>query len=55
MQLLAAKTPRIFTNTKEALFKHYNINEDTYHRRFRSAKAKDKNHLVRCITVMTAK
>ena len=55
MQLLAAMTPRIFANTKEALFKHYNINEDTYRQRFRSAKAKDKSHLLRCITVMTAK
>ena len=58
MQLLAAKTPRTFTKTKEAIFKHYNINEETYCQRFWLAKVKERElptKIVTRIIVMAAK
>ena len=53
MQLFAAKTPRICTKAKKAIFKHYNINEETYRHKFWSAKAKERESPTEIVTHLT--
>ena len=38
---LSSEDSKNFVKVKEAIFKHYDINEETYCQRFRSAKAKE--------------
>ena len=38
---LSSEDPKNCTKVKEAIFKHYDINKETYRQRFQSAKAKD--------------
>ena len=39
---LSSEDSKNFTKVKEAIFKHYDINKETYRRRFRSAMAKGR-------------
>ena len=36
---LSSEDSKNFVKVKEAIFKHYDINKETYHQRFQSAKA----------------
>ena len=38
---LSSEDSKTFTKVKEAIFKHYDINKETYRQRFRSTKAKE--------------
>ena len=55
---LSSEDSKNFTKVKEAILKHYNINEETCHLRFWSAKAKERESLTEmapCLMDVTVK
>ena len=50
---LSSEDSKDITKVKEAIFKRYNINEETYRQRFRSAKAKEGESPTEMVTRLT--
>ena len=50
---LSSEDSNNFTKIKEAIFKHYDINEETCCQRFRSAKAKEGESPTEIVTRLT--
>ena len=50
---LGNKNLRDFTKVEEAIFKRYDINEETYHQRFRAVKAKETESPTKMVTRLT--
>ena len=50
---LSSEDSKNFTKVKEAIFKRYDINEETYRQRFRSAKAKEGESPTEIVTHLT--
>ena len=50
---LSRKDSKDFTKVKEAIFKRYDINEETYRQRFRAAKAKEGESPTEIVTRLT--